>query len=244
MSSPLGPWATKERTKRRLNVEVIVAAGLEILAADGADAVTMRAVAGKLGTGAASLYAHVKDKSELHALMLDAVIGEVKVPDPDPAIWKDQVKRFCWSQFHAMVRHPGIAAISLAHIPTGPQALRCSEGLLAVLLAGGLSRLVASLAMDLITLYTTSVAFEETMWWDRARRGGQNITEESVVTEVREYFAGLSPVEFPLISSMADELTSGDGATRFEFGLDVILGGLEGMRVWALPATRPESAGT
>ena len=55
-------------------------AGLEILAAEGIDAVTMRAVAAKLGTGAASLYAHVRDKSELHQLMLDEVVAEVEVP--------------------------------------------------------------------------------------------------------------------------------------------------------------------
>src|SRR6478609_2069190 len=159
MASPLGPWPAKEPTKRRLSVDSIVAAGLEILAAEGADGVTMRAVAAKLGTGAASLYAHVRDKSELHALLLDAVIGEVDIPPADPARWQDQVKEFCWSQYRAMVRHPGIAAVSLAHIPTGPNALRCSEGMLAVLRAGGLSPLVAALSVDLIALYTTAVAF-------------------------------------------------------------------------------------
>ena len=56
----------------------------------------MRAVAGKLDTGAASLYAHVKDKNELHLLMLDEVIGEVEVPEPaDPQRWQEQVKEFC-----------------------------------------------------------------------------------------------------------------------------------------------------
>src|SRR4051812_40906946 len=124
MASPLGPWVAKGPGKRRLSVDSIVGAGLEILAADGADAVTMRAVASRLGTGAASLYAHVRDKSELHALMLDAVIGEVEVPDADPGRWREQIKAFCWNQYRAMVRHPGIAAVSLAHIPTGPNALR------------------------------------------------------------------------------------------------------------------------
>lgn len=240
MASPLGPWVAREPARRRLSVEGIVAAGLEILAADGADAVTMRAVAGRLGTGAASLYAHVRDKSELHALLLDAVIGEVEVPVADPTRWREQVKQFTWSQYRAMVRHPGIAGVSLAHIPTGPNAMRCSEGMLAILLAGGLSRLVASLALDVLTLYVSAVAFEETLWWDRSRHEDPSITESSVVAATREYFRGLSPADHPLLSSMADDLTTGTGDQRFDFGLDVLIAGLDALRDWRLPGPRAD----
>ena len=235
MASPLGPWAAKEPARRKLSVESIVAAGLEILAADGADAVTMRAVAAKLGTGAASLYAHVRDKSELHALLLDAVIGEVEVPAANAARWQEQIKEFCHSQYRAMVRHPGIAAVSLAHIPTGPNALRCSEGMLAIMLAGGLPRLVAALAVDLITLYTTAVAFEETIWWDRARHDDPSVTEGSVVAQAHDYFASLPVEQFPLITSMVEELTTGDSEARFQFGIDMLVAGLDTLRDWRLP---------
>jgi AcrR family transcriptional regulator len=241
MASPLGPWVAKEPARRRLSVDGIVAAGLEILAADGADAVTMRAVAGRLGTGAASLYAHVRDKSELHALLLDAVIGEVEVPAADPKRWREQIKQFSWSQYRAMVRHPGIAGVSLAHIPTGPNAMRCSEGMLAILLAGGLSRLVAALAVDVLTLYVSSIAFEETLWWDRARHEDPSITESSVVAATRDYFRALPPDDFPLLSSMADELTGGTGDQRFDFGLDVLIAGLDQLRDWRLPGASPAS---
>ncbi len=238
MASPLGPWVAKGPAKRRLSVESIVGVGLEILAAEGADAVTMRAVAGRLGTGAASLYAHVRDKSELHALMLDAVIGEVEVPVADAARWREQIMDFCWSQYRAMVRHPGIAIVSLAHIPTGPNALRCSEGMLAIMLAGGLSRLVAGLAVDLVTMYTTAVAVEETIWWDRAQHDDPSITEGSVVAQARDYFAGLPVDQFPLITSMVEELTTGDSDARFQFGLDMVVAGLDGLRDWRLPTRR------
>ncbi len=236
MASPLGPWVAKGPAKRRLSVEGIVSAGLEILAADGVDAVTMRAVASSLGTGAASLYAHVRDKSELHALMLDAVLGEVEVPPAHPDHWQAQIKEFCWNQYRAMVRHPGIAAVSLAHIPTGPNALRCSEGMLAIMVAGALTPLVAGLAVDFITMYTTAVAYEETLWWDRAHRDDPTISEGSVVAQARDYFASLPVEQFPLLTSMVDELTSGDSDARFQFGLDMIVAGLDTMRDWQLPA--------
>jgi len=119
MSFPSSAWLGERKpVRRRLSAEAIVAAGLEILAADGLDAVTMRAVAGKLDTGAASLYAHVKDKNELHLLMLDEVIGEVEVPEPaDPERWQAQVKEFCRNAYAALTRHPGMASVNIGTIP-------------------------------------------------------------------------------------------------------------------------------
>ena len=103
------------------------------------------------------------------------------------------------------------------------------------MLAGGLSRLVAALAVDLITLYTTAVAFEETIWWDRAQKDDPSISEGSVVAQAKEYFASLSTSRFPLIASMVDELTTGDSDARFQFGLDILVAGLDTMRDWRLP---------
>ncbi len=165
------PWLDERKpARRRLSVDAIVAAGLEILAADGLDAVTMRAVAAKLDTGAASLYAHVKDKSELHQLMLDEVIGEVEVPQPaDPERWQEQLKDFCRNSYRALQRHPGMASVNIGTIPVGPKALQISEAVLQILLAAGLSKTVAGLAMDLITLYPTAVAFEDVVWQSRAK---------------------------------------------------------------------------
>ena len=52
----------------------------------------MRKLAQELGAGAASLYWHVGDKEELLSLLLDRIVGESKVPDPDPEHWQDQVR--------------------------------------------------------------------------------------------------------------------------------------------------------
>jgi AcrR family transcriptional regulator len=235
MVLPSPPWVTgRKRARRKLSLEAVVAAGLELLAAEGLDAVTMRAVAAKLDTGAASLYAHVRDKSELHQWMLDAVLGEVEIPEADPDRWQEQLKQACRSIYAAMARHQGIAAVNMAHIPLGPNALRSSEALLKILLAGGLTREVAGLAVDLMTLYPTAVAFEESVWRERAAKhpDDEDWKEESLGIRIEEYFRALPDEEFPLTKAMAPFLTAGDGQLRFEFGLGVLVAGLAALKDW------------
>ncbi len=71
--------------------------------------------------------------------MLDRVTEGIAVPEPDPDHWMDQAKDIIRSMRDVMVAKPGIAAVAVVQIPLGPEALRVSEGLIAVLRAGGLS---------------------------------------------------------------------------------------------------------
>jgi len=78
-SLPTPPWEraarkTKAPARTPLTQEAIVAAALRILESEGYDALSMRRVAADLGTGAASLYAHVANKDELLKLCIDRVI--------------------------------------------------------------------------------------------------------------------------------------------------------------------------
>src|SRR5947208_536471 len=56
------PRRERMRRERHLSRDAIIEAAIKVLDAEGADAVTMRRIAGELNTGAASLYAHVEDK--------------------------------------------------------------------------------------------------------------------------------------------------------------------------------------
>src|SRR4051794_32123962 len=96
MGLPIPPWSARRRRPARdrtpLSRDAIVDAAMAILDAEGLDALTMRRVATALGTGPASLYAHVAGKDELLELMIDRVAAELEVPDPDPDHWQEQVK--------------------------------------------------------------------------------------------------------------------------------------------------------
>src|SRR4051812_49645631 len=95
-SVPDPPWWRKRgepaREKRPLTRDAIVEAALALLERDGLQGLSMRRLAQELGTGAASLYWHVGDKEELLSLMLDRIVGEAEVIEPDPENWQEQVK--------------------------------------------------------------------------------------------------------------------------------------------------------
>ena len=86
---PAPPWQRlpDRQTRRRrdpISREAIVQAAVRLLDTEGLDAFSMRRVADELGTGAASLYWHVGSKDGLLDLVMDQVIGEQRVPEPEP----------------------------------------------------------------------------------------------------------------------------------------------------------------
>jgi AcrR family transcriptional regulator len=141
---PPPPWQRlpdrKARRRREpISRDAIVAAAVRLLDREGLAALSMRRLAEELGTGAASLYWHVGSKDGLLDLVLDQVIGESEVPEPDAAHWKEQLKEVARAQRRISLRHPYIVRISIGRIPMGPNALRYSEAVLAILRAGGLA---------------------------------------------------------------------------------------------------------
>lgn len=223
------PWRTppaKPAVKPRLSRELIVRTGLDVLVREGLDAVSMRRVAHALGTGPASLYAHVATKDELVELMLDQVLEEVPLPAPDPDRWREQVRALLGGQVQAMQAYPGIAKVAWqVMIPVGPNALRHGEALLSLLRAGGLTLKQAAYAADALTLYTKAFAFEASAW------GAVDQAEiEARGRQMGEYLASVPSGTFANMTAMADLFTAETAAERFEFGLDVLLGGLAALR--------------
>ena len=123
----------------------------------------MRKLAQELDVGTASLYWHVRDKEELLGLLLDRIVGESEVPDPDPENWQEQVKELGRENRRLLQRHRDAAQISLGRIPVGPHSMPVLERNLAVLVAAGLPPRVVALAADMFALYVGGFAFEESM---------------------------------------------------------------------------------
>lgn len=228
MAVPTPPWQRPARStpdRPPLSQRRIVDEALALLAREGLDAVSMRRVAQALNTGPASLYAHLRNKEELYQLMLDRLIGEVTVPEPVPQRWRDQLKELIRSMVRVMTAHPGSAQLAIATmVPTGPNALRITEGMLAILRSGGLSDRVTAFAGDLIATYTSALALEAGTW---AAAALDPAAVEQRVRQIRDYFAALPPDAFPHTVALAGPLTEGGGEECFEFGLEVLIAGLE-----------------
>ncbi len=202
-------------------------AALTILDAEGLDAMTMRRVAQELDTGAASLYAHVADKEQLIELVVERVIGDMDVPGPpDPDRWQEQVMEAGRTMRTTLSAHRDIARATFARIPLGQKALRSMDAIVAVLKAGGLPDQVVGYAADLLPLYVTAIAYEESLY------SQQDVTPEQFeqyVAEMRDYFEALPAAQFPHLKALAGPLTAGGGDERFDFGLKVIVRGLAAM---------------
>lgn len=227
---PRGQRQASRKPRERLGVDRIVDVALAQMRESGYDAVTMRSVARELGTGPASLYAHVANRQELDALVLDRVNSRLRVPEPDPDHWSEQL-RAVGVDLHALyAEHPGVARASMGMIPLQAGALVVTERLLAIMRAGGVADRHAAWFVDAYMLYIGAVAVEEDIWRTRAR-DGDGLPEHAVVAQVRTAFAALPADTFPLIASMAATLTDGSDQDRFGFGLDLMLAGLRALTV-------------
>jgi AcrR family transcriptional regulator len=179
----------------------------------------MRKLAQELGTGAASLYWHVGDKEELLGLLLDRIVGEAEVPEPDPEHWQDQVRAMARAARRLFKRRRDAAQLSMGRIPAGPNSLPVMERNLAVLAAAALPPRLIGYAADLFALYVGAFAYEESLARNSAADAAQ----------FREYLRSLPPEEFPVMTRLADDLTEGDADARFEFGVEVLIAGIEAL---------------
>jgi hypothetical protein len=114
--------------------------------------------------------------------------------------------------------------------------MTAAEALVAVLRAGGLSDQAVALGLDLLGLYVSANAFEDGL----LERAGMTPAEaEQYYEDVHRFYQKLPPDQFPVLASVATDMTGPDGAERFRFGLDVILSGLEAVsRTSSGPAER------
>jgi AcrR family transcriptional regulator len=213
--------STRDRpAKAPLSVEAVVDAGLRVLRAEGIDAVSMRRVAAELDTGPASLYVYVDNRDDLLNKMFDAVAGEIDLSEsPDPKRWREQLERLLTNIRAAMDRHPGIARVPLANIPTGPNSIRGAEYVLSLLRAGGVDEQSAAWFVDVVFLFVNAASFETSIY---AERGDI----EAHHGEVEDVFGSLDPAEFPNTTALLPRLMSGTGDERFAFGLRLMINGL------------------
>jgi AcrR family transcriptional regulator len=209
-----------------LSVEAIVAAAIEALDEGGVAGLSMRKVAERLDTGAASLYAYVSGKDELLELVFDELVGQVTLPEPDPATWREQLIKVLRDFHDVLVSHRDAALAGLGRIPTTPRALVAAEGIAGLMRAGGLSERVIALGLDQLILYVAAHAFERSMY-----EYGEMSSEEleQYFEEVHEFFSSLPAASFPVLASIADDIVGFDGEERLQFGLEALVAGLEAL---------------
>ncbi|HJP76442.1 MAG TPA: TetR/AcrR family transcriptional regulator [Pseudonocardiaceae bacterium] len=218
-----GP-ATSSSRRTPITVDRITDAALQVVAAEGYDALTIRRVVAVLGTAPSSLYAHIVNKGDLDDLLVGRLCAEIVLPEPDPTRWRAQIHDVYGQIRDQYLKYPGVSRAALAMVPTNLEALRVREGLFAILLAGGVEPQAAAWVLDALSLYVSAYALEQAMVQQRRKQPDQ----EWVVSreELLRRFTALPADAFPQTRRYADELTSGTGHDRFEFTLGLIMDSL------------------
>jgi DNA-binding transcriptional regulator YhcF (GntR family) len=119
------------RTERELTLDRIVRAAIAVADTEGMAEMSMRRVAGELGVATMSLYRHVPSKDELVLAMIDAALGEDRLPDRRPDGWRARLEVLARLEWAVFRRHPWLGpALSLTRPQISPNGLRMTEYLL------------------------------------------------------------------------------------------------------------------
>lgn len=202
--------------KQPLSREAIVAEALRQLTADGLKGMSLRKVALALETGPASLYAYVDDLAALYALVLDRALGEVNIRGSAKADWRARLVSVLESYAGVLSASPGLAQLAFGTVAIGPNALRISESLLALLDEGGVDLATGAWAVDLLVLYVTAIVAEHSGSVDPVAPEGA----------IARAITGVSAQQYPRIYAAREQLLSGTPKERFTWAIDVLLGGI------------------
>jgi AcrR family transcriptional regulator len=198
----------------------IVEAAVALADADGSHSLSMRNLAEELRTAPMSLYRHFANKEALLDHMIDVVFGEIYSPVVGVA-WKSELRARGVSVRDALRRHPWAVGLMETRMSPGPASAEHHNAVLGCLREAGFPFRDAVHAYSLLDAYTYGFALQEkTIPFETPEQSAEMAT----VT------VGESGTEYPYLGEMVDEFaTSGgyDYTEEFEFGLDLILDGLE-----------------
>jgi Tetracyclin repressor-like, C-terminal domain/Bacterial regulatory proteins, tetR family len=217
---------TRPNAKPRtpLSRERVLRAALVLADEGGIESLTMRNLGQKLGVEAMSLYNHVAKKDDILDGIVDLVFSEIVVPS-GRADWKTAMRQRGFSARDVLLRHPWATGLMQSRTRPGPATLRHNDSVLGSLREAGFSVDMAAHAFSVMDGYIYGFALQQI-----------NLPSQTTgeATELAENILGDLPAgEYPHLAEMITEHGMRPGyeySDEFEFGLDLILDGLERLR--------------
>lgn len=220
-------------TRVPLSRERVLRAAIDLADEQGLGGLTMRNLAGALGVEAMSLYHHVANKEALLDGVVDTLVREIEdelggfAPLRSPTDWLQALRHRILVARAVMLRHPWAPAVVESRTSMTPTLLHYYDSLLGIMIAGGFSNDLAHHAMH--ALGSRALGFNQELFAPDDSGG-----DESDASPLREMASQLPNLVGMLAEVMHDDPDSTlgwcDDQTEFEFGLDVLLEGLERRR--------------
>jgi AcrR family transcriptional regulator len=193
-------------------------AALRLADAEGAAGLSMRTLANALGTGPMTLYNYVKDRDDLDALVVEAVLAEVRFPRSRSDDWQSDVRTIVESTWRALRGHPNVIPLLLTRRTLHETTLHWAEALLEALARSGRS------GTGLLVAFRTVSGF--VMGLAQAQLAG-SFTSEPPVGHPDVVRAQALPVDrFPRLVEIAKSAAQMGPDREFRAGLDILMAGL------------------
>ncbi|WP_017597504.1 TetR/AcrR family transcriptional regulator [Nocardiopsis lucentensis] len=204
-----------------LNRHLVIEAGIRLADAEGADALSMRRLGRELGVEAMALYNHVDNKDDLLDGMIERAAEEIELPE-DGADWREFARRRAVSAHDVLMRHPWLPALWTARITLGPARMRYMDRALRNLRESGFPPDLLDSGYHAVENHIVGHAMQAI---------GFPLDAEEM-RELGEPLLRSSPLaEYPdLVAHIRHHLEHPSRGDAFEFGLDLILDGLERLR--------------
>jgi AcrR family transcriptional regulator len=221
--------AKAQRTERRtdaLSKERIVEAAIEILDTDGESALTFRALAARLATGAGAIYWHVASKNDLLAAAASDVIARAMTGVVGGAEPREAIRAVASGVFDAIDAHPWVGA-QLSREPWQSAMLQIFEGVGGQLQALGVPEPAQFDGASALLNYILGLAGQ---YAAAARLLPPGIDRSAFLTTIAARWAQLDPAQYPFLRQVATQLPGHDDREQFLAGIDLILAGITTVR--------------
>ena len=206
--------------KEPLTRERILEAALSLVDGEGIEALSMRRLAKELGVDPMAIYHHLPKKRALLRALIEQVFSEMRVPGSvETGSWQERVRAWACAFRDVARAHPKL----VPHLATYPEAatvatLESTEELYAALEAAGMPPIQIFGAVGAVVDYVNGFALAE---------ASGALGEPNEQREMLEVLDARPQEELPAMRRTLEALPSGDLGTNFEFGLEVVLAGLE-----------------
>ena len=209
------------RPRPPLTRDRVLQAAVALADASGSEALSMRKLGDVVGVEAMSLYHHVANKDDLLDGMIDVVFGEIDLPSSGDD-WKTAMRQRAVSARRVLSRHGWAIGFMESRSSPGPATLRHHDAVIGCLRDAGFSIELAAHAISVFDSYIYGFALQE--------RSLPFHTPEETAEMAQDILAGFPADEYPHLTELTTQhvLRPGyDYGNEFEFGLDLILDGLE-----------------
>lgn len=218
------PTHRTDRRAEALSRDLIVAAAIEILDAGGEQALTFRALATRLATGAGAIYWHVADKDALLAATAEAVVdpavSEVGAKAGLGADPRAAIRGLALGLFDAIDAHPWVGA-QLVRAPWQSAMVRIFEGIGRQLQALGVPERAQFDAASALLSLILGVAGQN------AAAARLDVKDRSAfLAAVADAWMSREAADFPFVHQVAAQLRDHDDRDQFLAGIDLILAGI------------------